>query len=151
MKFLALFLLSFSCFGATVGTLQLKGNVPVNCGITVVPVAKATTLDLLNGETGIAVGNSTEVCNNANGYTISLTSANGGKLVNGSLNVPYSLKYGNDTVFRNLLTTPALVKTVPNMTSKATAISTILITVPANPNLVNGDYSDIVTITMTSP
>lgn len=150
MKFLALFLLSFSSFAATVGTLQLKGNVPVNCGITVASVAKATTLDLLNGETAISVGNSTEVCNNANGYTISLTSLNGGKLVDGAFNVPYTIKYGGDT-FKSLLTTATVVKTTPSLTAKTTVISSVLVTVPANPNLVNGDYSDIVTITMTSP
>jgi spore coat protein U-like protein len=149
MKLLLLSLLTFNCLAATTGTLFLKGNVPVNCGITVAPTAKATTLDLIAGEVGANVGSVTETCNNVNGYTISLSSANGGRLVNGSLNAPYTIKYDVDG-YRSL-GAAGVVRTVVNMTSKTVKVSPILVTIPANPNLVGGDYSDTVTITILSP
>lgn len=137
-------------FAAQTGTLVLKGSVAVDCGIVVNTTANATTLDLINGEVGDTVANVTETCNNANGYTISLSSLNGSKLVKGSLNVPYTVKYDVDS-YRALLTTPTVVKTVLNMTSKTVKNSPILITIPASPLLVNGDYTDTITITMVAP
>lgn len=64
------------------------------------PTAKATNLDILTGETAAVVGTVTEDCNAGNGYTVSLTSANSGKLsstATGSSPTTYTAAYDNGT------------------------------------------------------
>ena len=60
--------------------LELRGSVAINCTIAVVPTAKATSLDILNGEKDSLVGVVTENCNSGTGYTVQLTSDNAGQL-----------------------------------------------------------------------
>jgi len=78
---LALFTAAFGAHAATDSAkLELRGTVAANCTIAVVPTAKATSLDIINGEKSTLVGVVTESCNSGNGYTVSLTSDNFGQL-----------------------------------------------------------------------
>lgn len=82
------------------GQIQLSGAVSQVCTIAVTPTAKATNLDILTGETAAVVGTVTEDCNAGNGYTVSLTSANSGKLsstATGSSPTTYTAAYDNGT------------------------------------------------------
>lgn len=84
-----------AAFGAHAATdtaqLEIRGSVAVNCTIAVTPTAKATTLDILGGESDTLVGVVTENCNNGNGYTVSLTSNNAGQLLSKATGAkPYS-------------------------------------------------------------
>ncbi|MBX3585383.1 MAG: hypothetical protein KF796_01975 [Ramlibacter sp.] len=65
--------------------LELRGSVAVNCTIDVKPTAKATTLDIINGEQNTLVGTVTENCNSGTGYSVHLTSSNAGQLLSKSV------------------------------------------------------------------
>ncbi len=76
--------------------LELRGSVAVNCTIDVKPTAKATSLDIINGEKETLVGVVTESCNSGNGYTVHLTSDNAGKLLSaatGAKPTAYEARY----------------------------------------------------------
>jgi hypothetical protein len=74
-----------AAFAASANTdsakLELRGTVGVNCTIDVKPTAKATSLDILNGEKAALVGVVTESCNSGTGYTVQVTSNNRGSLI----------------------------------------------------------------------
>lgn len=82
------------------GQIQLSGSVANICTLAVTATAKATNLDILGGETNAVVGTISEDCNSGNGYTVSLTSTNSGKLTssaNGSTPTTYTAAYDNGT------------------------------------------------------
>jgi hypothetical protein len=66
----------------TTTSLELRGSVAVNCTIGITPTAKATNLDIVNGEKDTLVGVATESCNSGNGYTVQVSSNNQGSLIN---------------------------------------------------------------------
>jgi hypothetical protein len=66
----------------TTTSLELRGSVAVNCTIGITPTAKATNLDIVNGEKDTLVGVATESCNSGNGYTVQVSSSNQGSLIN---------------------------------------------------------------------
>lgn len=93
---LALFATAFGAHAADSAKLELRGTVGANCTIAVVPTAKATSLDILNGEKSTLVGVVTESCNVGTGYTVSLNSSNTGKLLStatGAKATAYEAKY----------------------------------------------------------
>jgi hypothetical protein len=82
---------------ANTGKIELRGDVAQNCAVAVVPAPKASTLSITGGESNATVGTVTETCNVAGGYTVSLSSLNGGNLKNGDSNVAFSVGYDNAT------------------------------------------------------
>ena len=82
---------------ANTGTIELRGSVAQNCGVVVSTLAKASALSITGGESNATVGTVQETCNVANGYTVTLGSANAGKLKNGSSEVAFSVAYDNAT------------------------------------------------------
>ena len=81
---------------ADTASLDISGTVAVSCNISVRPTAKATSLDILNGETAAVVGTVTETCNSGTGYQVSLSSSNRGQLVSaatGSTPTSYTATY----------------------------------------------------------
>jgi len=82
---------------ANTGTIELRGSVAQNCGVVVSTLAKASALSITAGESNATVGTVQETCNVANGYTVTLGSANAGKLKNGSSEVAFSVAYDNAT------------------------------------------------------
>jgi hypothetical protein len=76
--------------------LELRGSVAVSCTIAVKPTAKATSLDIINGESNTLVGVVTENCNSGTGYSVHVSSDNAGKLLSsaaGAKPTVYSATY----------------------------------------------------------
>ena len=129
--------------GANTAKLDLLGVVASNCTIAVSPTAKASSLDLKGGESDAVVGTVTENCSSTRGYTVSITSTNAGQLRTGSATEPlinYTARYDDAT---GSLATTGL-DTKRNKPSFNLQRS-LLVTLPANPQAIAGNYSDSVT------
>lgn len=129
--------------GANTAKLDLLGVVASNCTIAVSPTAKASSLDLKGGETDTVVGTVTENCSSTRGYSVSITSTNAGQLRTGSATEPlinYTARYDDAT---GSLATTGL-DTKRNKASFNLQRS-LLVSLPANPQAIAGNYSDSVT------
>ena len=75
------------------GDIRLTGTMPAICEIDI--DTKNTSLDMKDGAKKQVVAEITETCNDHEGYTISFTSANAGKVVHGDTGqgVAYSVSY----------------------------------------------------------
>ena len=123
--------------------LDLVGLVPSNCTIAITPTAKASSLDLQRGETDAVVGTVTENCSSTLGYTVSITSQNGGQLRSGGATAPlvnYSARYDDAT---GSLAASGL-DTRRNRASFNYQRS-LFVSLPANSQVIAGSYSDSVT------
>lgn len=75
-------IISAGAFAASAtGTLNLSGTVPQTVSITVTPTAAASSLALDTTATDLQVGNIVVTTNDPNGFDVSVSSLNGGKLV----------------------------------------------------------------------
>lgn len=147
---LAIASVSASVFAATSGTLILKGTVPALLSISVTPEALASTLPLDTTQVDSKVATVNEVSNSNTGYQVSISSANQGKLVHetvGTSSINYSLKYDGSSV--NLSTgedftyaTAASVNANKDLDISYTGVS--------HGNLIQGDYADTVTLTISA-
>ena len=125
--------------------LQLTGAIAQVCTIAVAPTAKATTLDLKNGESDAVVGTVTENCNAGAGYTVSVASQNGGQLrtVANDPSAPlasYSARYDDATgslAASGLSTT----RTSANFDRQRN----LFVSVTPNAQAIAGSYSDSIT------
>lgn len=144
---ISLFLISTSVFAASTASLNIKGTVAESCSVSLVETIDASTVDILAGESGIKVATVTETCNRQAGYSIFMTSQNGGKMMSGANSVPYTMAYFN-TSYKTITSVPLMMKTVSNLTGKTTATSDILITVIGQPNMLSGVYTDTITISI---
>lgn len=92
-------ILGFAAINANAATsadLTLTGSVAQDCSVSL--DTASYTVDLLNGESDSTVATVTEVCNDADGYSISFSSANSGILQNddnASEQKGYTISYGN--------------------------------------------------------
>jgi len=80
---------------ATSADITLTGTVDQDCSVSL--DASSYTLNLVAGESDSTVANVTEVCNDADGYTIAFSSANSGVLQNDDnpgQQKNYSISYG---------------------------------------------------------
>jgi type 1 fimbria pilin len=121
------------------GTLRLKGIVPQACTVSVQD--QGVVLDLGSGGQSRTVAAIEERCNAPAGYTVTLSSRNGGELrAEAGDGLPYAMSYdgaapaGQGTV---VATRP------PGISTKDLAVST-----PAAPNLRAGAYEDVITVTV---
>ncbi|MFV3130564.1 spore coat protein U domain-containing protein [Niveispirillum sp. KHB5.9] len=136
---LCLLLAAPSAWGQTAqGTITLRATVTATCGISL--STGNATLDLTGGTTNIPVATVDERCNAANGYTVSLSSKNGGSLSSGSANIAYTLHYGdsNSAADGSLATSRAVTGT-----GRQTVLS---VSVPGGAQRQAGQYEDTVTI-----
>ena len=81
--------------GPTSGQIIIRDTVGSICEIGVVDYG--TNLDLVAGESNRAVGQVTETCNDADGYSVSFTSSEGGKMV-GPLGAVSAYRVNYDTI-----------------------------------------------------
>lgn len=152
-KFLALTLAlsSTMAFASNSGTLFLKGTVTARVSLAVTPTNEATTLDLLTSKTDLKVASVRERSNSGNGYKVSVSSVNGGKLRRGTTNdiVQYQMKYGGSQVPLN---TNASTAFSTNTGAMVDASKDVTITYQAaNPdNILSGEYSDTVTFVISA-
>lgn len=147
---LCAFLVSLSALAATTGTLQLQGIVGTTFSISVASQTGAMNLDILNGESAKLVGIATETTNNSAGYKVTMSSANGGELKNGSLDfVQYKVSYnGGTAVTPTLLAATVKTSSVPQ---PAGVSSNITVTFTGKPTALAGTYSDTLTLTIAAP
>lgn len=148
---LSLFLLSFSTFAATSGTLILSGIIPSIRSITVTPNSVASSLDLSTTQTDLKVATVNEKSNSLLGYKVTITSANLGNLKRsgGSEVVPYTLKYGGS----NAPITSVSGHSVTNLSfpvnvNKDLEVSYTGVVPEAT---IEGTYSDTLTLTISAP
>lgn len=147
----ALLTLSTSAFSATTGSLLLQGLVAKKVSITVAAEAVASALDLETSQTNLKVATVNEKSNSNTGYKVTITSANLGKLkrASGTEVFNYSLKYGGAAV--GLSTAAGTVFT----SSAAASVNvnkdlTVTYTGVANELMVEGTYSDTLTLDIAS-
>lgn len=122
------------------GSLSLRGNMPMSCAISVQDLN--ATWNLTAGESAKTVGSVTETCNAGNGYSISLASANGGKLKSGANEINYSVDYDSNA---GALTSQMVVERATAQFGKK---SDLKVTVPGSSQYVAGDYADTITVTI---
>ena len=148
-KFLALTLatMSLSSFAATQADLVLKGTVAPILSISVSAAAAASSLDLSQAATDVAVGSVTEKSNSRLGYKVTAKSTNGGKLVNvddSTSYVPYSLSYDGSAI--TLATTDSQIYSTSSV--RGTKIKDLLISFNKPSDLAAGSHEDTVTFTI---
>jgi spore coat protein U-like protein len=148
MKYLILLSLrSFSLFAGTTGTLVLKGTIPARLNIAVTPETVAGTLDLTISQTNLLVATAYESSNSKTGYTVALSSANAGKLIEtGGESVTYSLKYNDVAV--NLAASVTVTDASGGKYKSVAKSIKISYTGTAAEDLTEGDYTDTITLTI---
>lgn len=153
---LALATFTFSAIGAATDsdTLFLKGKVNKKVSIVVTPEPGAILLDLSTTQLDLKVASVEERANVNAGYTVTITSANGGKLVNGSdsnYSVDYTLKYNNDPI---VLASPAAGENeIPYLTEQLAPIDrdvTISYAGDEEEDMLAGNYTDTVTFAISA-
>lgn len=144
-------LYSASGWAASSGTLLLSGTVPLVNDIAVTANGtNNTSLNISAGESAKLVANVAETSNNGTGYTVTLSSANGGQLKNSSdasKKTTYQVSY-NGGSYAQPGTLPVTVKTVNSLSAQTTNTSAIRVNVAAFANAPAGVYSDTLTLTI---
>jgi len=141
--------IGFPVFAAGTGSLIITGTMPVIERINVTNLNPA-----LNLETGgtYVLANVVEICNRKTGYTVSLSSAGGSKLVMAGATepVPYTLTYTGHTGTINL-SAPVTITDAGAKTPKVGEPKVLSITIPAPDVLFDsGTYTDTLTFTITA-
>jgi len=140
---IVLTLFTLPAFSATSTTLILKGVVPSVLSVQIDPESVAANLDLSTSQTDLLVGTLTERSNSSTGYTLSFSSVNSGKMINGAEYVPYTLKYGT-----SVLTFPQSIS--KSFTNAAPINTDLKISYIGSDSLMSGIYQDTVTVTITA-
>lgn len=140
-----LLLVSFKAYSATQATLLLKGTVPQLLSVEVTPESTAQNLDLSTSANNVKIAEVREKSNSSTGYKILVKSANGGKLINGSEEFPYSIRYASSAV--NLTSADQEVK---NVSTRGVVDSEVDISYTGvEPELMKeGDYTNTITFTI---
>lgn len=119
------------------GTITLRASVPATCAVS---LSTGNASLNLNSAAIVPVATVEERCNAANGYTVSLSSKNGGALSSGNATIAYTLHYGDSS-------STADGSLTAGRTVSGTARQTVLsVSVPAGTQRQAGDYEDTVTI-----
>jgi spore coat protein U-like protein len=127
---------------ATSGQIIIRGTVGAICEVGVVDYG--TNLDLVAGEQSRAVGEINETCNDADGYSVSFTSAEGGKMV-GPLDASSAYRINYDSVSDHSLAADALLaRPEPRWNER----HELTVNVDGQDELPAGEYSDVVTVTI---
>ncbi|MDE1149355.1 MAG: hypothetical protein PW843_22605 [Azospirillaceae bacterium] len=125
----------------TSGSVKLSGTVALSCSVAVTD--NNASLNILSGSSNITVGAVVETCNDGAGYTITVTSANGGSLkssANGAQPVSYTTIYDGQSATGTV--------NVSRSSAQFGKQATIAVTVPANAQAIAGSYSDTLTVTI---
>ena len=151
-KFLVLMALtSINTFAANTGSITISGTIPVTTAITVTAEGDADNLNLSQNATNKKVATVREMSNSLRGYSVHLSSANAGKLKNGSLGeITYTAKYAGSNV--TLSTSPVRVTNQGNQSSVIGVNKdfNISYTGISAESLMEGSYSDTLTFTISA-
>ena len=126
---------------ATSGSVKLQGSVALNCSVEVNDLKQA--LNLVGGESARQVGTVVETCNSGTGYSISISSANGGTLKNEN-NGSVSYRVGYDGQNNELTTAMS----VPRATAQFGKNVPLTVSLNGSDKAIAGSYSDTLTITI---
>lgn len=119
------------------GAITLRASVPATCAVSL----STENISLnLNSASIVPVATVEERCNAANGYTVSLSSKNGGALSSGSSSIAYTLHYGDSS------STAAGSLTAGRAVSGTARQTVLSVSVPDGAQRQAGDYEDTVTI-----
>lgn len=119
------------------GTITLRASVPATCAVSL--STENVSLNL-NSAAIVPVATVEERCNAANGYTVSLSSKNGGALSSGTSSIAYTLHYGDSS------STADGSLTAGRPVSGAARQTVLSVSVPTATQRQAGDYQDTVTI-----
>jgi len=152
LALLAIFAASVPAFADLSGTLGLKGVVAPNVSVAVTSLTGFDNLSMLAGVTDFPIATIKEISNSKGGYTLSISSARGYKLsqgttgayVTGGDSVIYTLKY--DTV--SVDQTTQILTDVSGKTVAAGVTKTLTITFASTDNLNADNYTDTLTFTI---
>jgi len=151
-KFILLALIvSAPTMAATTGTLLLKGVVPQILDITVTPTALATTLPLQTTQNQAQVATVATKWNAINGARVTVSSANGGQLRHATITtsvVPYTLHAPAAGTF-SLATPQQFDAPIAGPQNASQPLNINYTGVPLE-NLVEGNYSDTITFTISA-
>lgn len=137
-------------FAATTGNLLLQGTVPALLSIEVTAEALASSLPLDTTQTDSKVATVNEKSNSNTGYKVNISSANAGALVHESVAssfINYTITYDGSAVdLANgdefVYNTSASVDVNKDIDISYTGV--------AHENLIEGDYTDTVTFTISA-
>lgn len=145
-------LLASSSYAATTGSLLLKGNVAAAISIDVTAQAGVNdALDLSVTATDLKVAEVAEHSNASSGYNITVQSQNSSSLKNGTIDsLAYTLKYAGSSV--DLSSGTAAVAKTDNSAAVINATSDVEISYTGKPaaEMVQGEYSDTLTFTISA-
>lgn len=128
-------------------TLNLRGVVDRVVDISVAAESVAQALDLSSTATNLKVATVTERTNDTGSFSVSVASQNGGKLKHTNGNVfNYTMTYGGQNV--NLSTGTSFSRAGNALSSQAYDVN-VSYTGVADSLMVAGDYTDVVTFTIT--
>lgn len=145
----SLLVLSTSSFAATSGTLVLRGSVQRVLSISVSAESIAQTLDLSTNKTDLKVATVNEKSNSKNGYKVSISSANLGKLkrADGPEVFSYTMKYGTQAVNLGSAQEDLVISSTAGTVNVNKDVS-VSYTGIAQDLMVEGTYEDTVTFTI---
>lgn len=132
--------------GSSSGTLTVRGTVATVCTVSVQDLGK--NLDLIRGASSEVVARVTENCNDGDGYTVTVTSAQSGKLVNASdpnAKIGYTVDY--DTAHGRSLGAPL---TISHNKAAFDETKDLKVSVQGGTDRIAGDYSDTLTVTISA-
>lgn len=143
-------MLSLPTWAATSGQLPLKGTVPavVSISVSALPIASSLPLNVSQNRT--RVGTSTETWNTLNGVKVQVSSLNQGFLVHSSVpssKIAYVLRYRNSNV--NLASGQTYNSNQRGRRTVNRALRVSYTGVPHS-SLIEGDYTDIVTLSISA-
>ena len=138
-------MLTLPVYSQTMGTLLLKGEIPSIMSVVIVPETVSSNLPLTQSQTDLKIATINERSNDRDGYSISITSENLGKLMNTyGENLHYTMKYNGDNV--NLANGQSFSYVFTNASMKSRDLS---VSYTADGNLSAGLYTDTITVTIT--
>lgn len=124
------------------GQIIIRGTVGAVCEVGVVDYG--TNLDLVGGEQNRAVGEINETCNDPDGYTVSFSSAQAGKMV-GPLDAASAYRINYDSLADHSLAADAeLARAEPRWNQR----HELTVNVDGQDELPAGEYRDVVTVTI---
>lgn len=148
--------------GATTATLTLQGEVPARISIEVVAADVAADLDLTTDQSDLEVATATETSNVRSGYTVTLASANGGRLLGQNINtagssnagavenVPYTISYSGSVHDLSNGTATLTDVSARNIAGGNVRTVPVLLSYTGDANLGADTYQDTLTFTITA-
>lgn len=139
---LILALSTFPALAQSNGGIGLRGTMETICFVQI-NQTNTNSIDLVKGANNLTIGTVGEKCNRGNGFTVTISSANAGALVNATgARAAYTVQYDNSGK-KSLATPVVLTRT---SAKKTVSSKSFKVTIPANPEAIAGTYADTITV-----